>query len=213
MTQSIALDALQVPENGISSQETGAKKQEREKKGEKKREKHRCEKNINQLPPTGTPTCNLSVGKHKALIISVIFVLIIVIGLVIVAIKLLPCSQCVCPDEWIGFRDHCYYFSNHERDWNSSRNYCLAEHADLTVIDDTTDVMDFLRQRKGTSDHWIGLEMKENPVGKWVNGITFNQSFQVSGNEACAYLSDDGVATARCYTERKFICRKKKNTR
>jgi len=28
-------------------------------------------------------------------------------------------------------------------------------------------------------------------------------------NEICFYLNEDGVATARCYTERKWICRKK----
>ncbi|XP_035875252.1 C-type lectin domain family 2 member B [Phyllostomus discolor] len=73
--------------------------------------------------------------------------------------------------------------------------------------------MGFLRQFKGTSDHWIGLEMEGNQKGKWVNGTTLNKSFIVSGNETCAYLNDVGVATARCYTERKFICRKEKGTR
>ncbi|XP_054446807.1 C-type lectin domain family 2 member B, partial [Pteronotus mesoamericanus] len=115
-------------------------------------------------------------------------------------------TQYFCPDGWIGFQNNCYYFSTQENNWNSSRHNCSTLHADLTVID-TTEVMDFLRAHKCTSDRWIGLEMKGNQTGKWVNGSIFNQLFEVRGSEKCAYLSDDGVATARCYNERKFICR------
>ncbi|KAM7116624.1 C-type lectin domain family 2 member B isoform 2-T2 [Molossus nigricans] len=122
-----------------------------------------------------------------------------------------PSTWYFCPDGWIGLKNNCYYFSKKEIDWNSSRNNCLTRQADLTVID-TTEEMEFLRQHKCTSDLWIGLEMTENQKGKWVNGNVFNNSFDVRGNEKCAYLSDDGVATARCYTERKWVCRSKKNT-
>ncbi|XP_036924279.1 C-type lectin domain family 2 member B [Sturnira hondurensis] len=212
MTQSIALDDFPVPKNA-NSQETGEEKQEREK--------HRHEKNINQLPPTGTTIrdriCNLSWDKYKTLVIGllVLILLVLIIICVYTANKVHQsiqccCCQCCCPDGWIGFQDYCYYFSDDEKNWTSSRNHCIAEHADLAVID-TTHMMDFLRQHKHTSDHWIGLKMKENQMGKWVNGAIFNQLFKVSGNETCAYLGDDGVATARCYTGRKFICRKKKH--
>ncbi|XP_037023724.2 C-type lectin domain family 2 member B isoform X1 [Artibeus jamaicensis] len=213
MTQSIALDAPRVPENAINSQDTGAKEQEIEKE----REKHQPEENSSQLPPTGTTardrTCNLSCDKFKALSGLVVVLLSIIIGLVTTLIVPHKSSQYCCPDEWIGFQDYCYYFSNHERNWTSSRNYCNAKHADLTVINNTTGTMDFLRQHKCTSDHWIGLKMEGKQMGKWVNGAIFNQLFEVSGNETCAYLSDDGVATARCYTERKFICRKERNSK
>ncbi|XP_024899130.1 C-type lectin domain family 2 member B [Pteropus alecto] len=117
-----------------------------------------------------------------------------------------------CQDGWIGFQNNCYYFSKQEGDWNSSRYNCSIQHADLTVIN-TIEEMNFLRQHKCTSDHWIGLHMTESQMGKWINGIIFNNWFDVRGNEKCAYLSDDGAATARCYTERKWICRGKKGTR
>ncbi|XP_058414808.1 C-type lectin domain family 2 member B [Diceros bicornis minor] len=115
-------------------------------------------------------------------------------------------SQYFCPNDWIGFRDKCYYFSKEERDWDSSKYNCSTQQADLTVIDNIEE-MHFLKHYKCTSDHWIGLEMRENQR-KWVNGTTFNNWFHVRGNETCAYLNDDGVATARCYAERKWICRK-----
>ncbi|XP_037702946.1 C-type lectin domain family 2 member B isoform X2 [Choloepus didactylus] len=115
--------------------------------------------------------------------------------------------QCFCPEDWIGFRKNCYFFSKEERDWNSSRSSCTHEHALLIIIDSMKE-MDFLMRHKGSSDHWIGLTMTGNQMGKWVNGAMFIKWFNVSGNEECAYLNDGGVASARCYTERKWICRK-----
>ncbi|KAF5912446.1 hypothetical protein HPG69_004116, partial [Diceros bicornis minor] len=81
-------------------------------------------------------------------------------------------SQYFCPNDWIGFRDKCYYFSKEERDWDSSKYNCSTQQADLTVIDNIEE-MHFLKHYKCTSDHWIGLEMRENQR-KWVNGTTFN---------------------------------------
>ncbi|XP_077026105.1 C-type lectin domain family 2 member B isoform X2 [Tamandua tetradactyla] len=79
-----------------------------------------------------------------------------------------------CPDDWIGFHNNCYFFSKEERDWNSSRCSCTSEHADLTIID-TMKEINFLIRHKGSSDHWIGLTMTGNQIGKWVNGATLNK--------------------------------------
>ncbi|XP_027632358.1 C-type lectin domain family 2 member B isoform X4 [Tupaia chinensis] len=117
-----------------------------------------------------------------------------------------PC-QCLCPVDWVNFQNKCYYFSKEERDWNSSRSNCSTHRVDLTTID-TEEEMRFLSGYKGSYDHWIGLKMTGDQSGQWVNGTKFNKWFAVKGNEECAYLNDDGAATARCYTERRWICRK-----
>ncbi|XP_044612164.1 C-type lectin domain family 2 member B [Equus asinus] len=147
--------------------------------------------------------------KDKCILIFIGLVLGIVLTILYFSICLKGTeTQHFCPHDWIGFQDKCYYFSKEEGDWNSSRYNCSTQHTDLTMID-TVEEMHFLRRHKCTSDHWIGLEMTENQIRKWVNGTVFNKWFTVRGNEKCAYLNDDGVATARCYTERKWICRKK----
>ncbi|XP_066109249.1 C-type lectin domain family 2 member B [Saccopteryx bilineata] len=156
-----------------------------------------------------TDSENNGIDKCKMSIILITLSELIVL-LVLLVIQPSPTQYC-CPDYWIGFQNNCYNFSKDEGDWNSSRKNCLTQHADLTVID-TKEEMDFLKLHKYNSDHWIGLQMTENQTGKWVNGNIFNKWFTVKGNEKCTYLSDDGTATARCYTERKWICRKKKNT-
>ncbi|XP_045443699.1 C-type lectin domain family 2 member B [Pipistrellus kuhlii] len=141
--------------------------------------------------------------------VSTIVLVVIIVVIICVIPRVWPSTQSFCPDGWIGFQKNCYYFSKQEEDWNSSKHQCFTQHADLTVID-TKEEMNFLRQQKCIHDLWIGLEMTENQSGKWVNGRIFNKRFDVRGNGKCAYLSDDGVATARCYTERKWICRKEK---
>ncbi|XP_049738380.1 C-type lectin domain family 2 member B [Elephas maximus indicus] len=115
--------------------------------------------------------------------------------------------QYFCPDNWIGYKNRCYYFSEEEGDWHASSYNCSALGSTLTAID-TTEEMNFLMRYKCSTDHWIGLTRKENQIGEWVNGTIFNIWFLVKGTERCAYLSDDSVATARCYTERKWICKK-----
>ncbi|XP_004779773.1 C-type lectin domain family 2 member B-like isoform X2 [Mustela lutreola] len=145
----------------------------------------------------------------KILICILLAISFTVINIVITGIGLVcKNTQDSCPDDWIGFQKKCYYFSKEEQDWNSSRHNCVTQHADLTMID-TDEEMGFLKRYKCTSDHWIGLEMTENQTGRWVKGTIFNKRFPVRGSEKCAYLDDNGAATARCYTERKWICRRK----
>ncbi|XP_047643529.1 C-type lectin domain family 2 member B isoform X2 [Phacochoerus africanus] len=108
-------------------------------------------------------------------------------------------------DNWIGFQDKCYYFSKEEKNWSSSRDSCLSENADLVLIS-TPEEMQFLKRYKCTSDHWIhpGSQTKQ-----WTEIIVPNHWLNTKENEECPYLNEDSIATARCYTERKWICEKK----
>ncbi|XP_040091095.1 C-type lectin domain family 2 member B-like isoform X1 [Oryx dammah] len=117
-------------------------------------------------------------------------------------------AQYFCPDNWIGFQDKCYYFSEEEEDWDSSRYNCLSQNASLVMIA-TTKEKRFLKRFKCTSDHWIWQDMTEHLTGQWVDENIHNKGINMTENEICFYLNEDGVATARCYTERKWICRKK----
>ncbi|XP_003265515.1 C-type lectin domain family 2 member B [Nomascus leucogenys] len=146
--------------------------------------------------------------KHKKCVIIGVTLIIITNIITVNIVKLTQDSQSLCPYDWIGFQNKCYYFSKEEGDWNSSKYSCSTQHADLTIIDNIEE-MNFLRRYKCSSDHWIGLKMAKNRTGQWVDGATFTKSFGMRGSEGCAYLSEDGAATARCYTERKWICRKK----
>ncbi|XP_040091096.1 C-type lectin domain family 2 member B-like isoform X2 [Oryx dammah] len=87
-------------------------------------------------------------------------------------------AQYFCPDNWIGFQDKCYYFSEEEEDWDSSRYNCLSQNASLVMIA-TTKEKRFLKRFKCTSDHWIWQDMTEHLTGQWVDENIHNKGFML----------------------------------
>ncbi|XP_027690160.2 C-type lectin domain family 2 member D [Chelonia mydas] len=110
-----------------------------------------------------------------------------------------------CPDGWVGYRRHCYFFSEDERNWTASQNYCSSHSASLAGIDSGLE-MTFLLRYKGSVYHWIGLRREPSQLWKWPNGTEFDNRFEVRGGGDCAYLNDIGVSTSSCETEKNWIC-------
>ncbi|XP_006901816.1 PREDICTED: C-type lectin domain family 2 member F-like [Elephantulus edwardii] len=114
----------------------------------------------------------------------------------------------VCPEHWIGFRNKCYYFSEATRNWTSSQIFCSSVEARLAQFE-TVEELNFLKRYKGPSDHWIGLSRESSyGIWKWTDGNEHNSSFTIRGGGECAYLNDNGISSARNYTDRKWICNK-----
>ncbi|KFV12659.1 C-type lectin domain family 2 member E, partial [Pterocles gutturalis] len=78
-----------------------------------------------------------------------------------------PCFR--CPFDWIGYRGKCYYFSEAERNWTSSRDNCSALGASLAVLDGVEDLT-FVMRYNGIAEHWVGLSREdEEQPWTWVN--------------------------------------------
>ncbi|XP_067408138.1 C-type lectin domain family 2 member B-like [Emydura macquarii macquarii] len=159
---------------------------------------------------------NHSSSKAIAAVIVLCFIIIIIIittalttGLAVVSSRTLefPLSEPCCPDDWVGYRGKCYYFSEAEGTWDSSQNHCSSLNASLAEIDTLQDLA-FLLRYKGSVYHWIGLWREEGQPWKWVNGTEFNSMFEVRGGGTCAYLNDVAVNPSRCQTEKKWVCSK-----
>ncbi|XP_077781330.1 early activation antigen CD69-like [Podarcis muralis] len=116
-------------------------------------------------------------------------------------------TEC-CPDGWIGYQRKCYYFSDSDRNWTYSQNYCASFDASLVVID-SQEEMSFLRRYKGPADHWIGLQkMNDQESWKWIDGTIFNNWFEIRGGGTCAYINLHGVASSSRLSEEPWICSK-----
>uniref|UniRef100_A0A670ISG2 C-type lectin domain-containing protein n=1 Tax=Podarcis muralis TaxID=64176 RepID=A0A670ISG2_PODMU len=116
-------------------------------------------------------------------------------------------TEC-CPDGWIGYQRKCYYFSDSDRNWTYSQNYCASFDASLVVIDSQEEMI-FLRRYKGPADHWIGLQrMDDQGPWKWINGTIFNKSFEIRGGGTGAYLNHQGVASGTSGNDERWICSK-----
>ncbi|XP_053234658.1 C-type lectin domain family 2 member D-like isoform X2 [Podarcis raffonei] len=116
-------------------------------------------------------------------------------------------TEC-CPDGWIGYQRKCYYFSDSDRNWTSSQNYCASFNASLVVID-SQEEMSFLRRYKGPADHWIGLQkMNDQGPWKWIDGSIFNNGFEIRGGGESAYINRQGVASSSRLSKERWICSK-----
>uniref|UniRef100_A0A8D0GKI7 C-type lectin domain-containing protein n=1 Tax=Sphenodon punctatus TaxID=8508 RepID=A0A8D0GKI7_SPHPU len=117
-----------------------------------------------------------------------------------------PPASC-CPDDWIGYRGKCYYFSKQEKSWDPSQSVCSFFNASLAEID-SHEAMAFLMRYKGLPDHWIGLRREPEQPWRWTDGSEFNSLFEVRGKGDCAYLNEKAASATRCSTPKNWICSK-----
>ncbi|XP_040515751.1 C-type lectin domain family 2 member D isoform X3 [Gallus gallus] len=112
----------------------------------------------------------------------------------------------VCPNTSIGFQGKCYYFSDTESDWNSSREHCHRLGASLATIE-TVEEMEFMLRYRGPANCWIGLHRAEGAEHwTWADGSTFTNWFELRGRGQCAYLNGDGISSALCHNEKFWVC-------
>ncbi|XP_051011403.1 C-type lectin domain family 2 member D11-like isoform X1 [Acomys russatus] len=114
----------------------------------------------------------------------------------------------VCPRDWIGFGNKCFYFSEYTSNWTFSQDSCMAQEAQLARFDNMEE-LNFLRRYKGTFDYWIGLhrESLEDPW-TWTDSTKYNNLLPIRGVEEHAYLNDNGISSGRDYVHRGWICSK-----
>ncbi|NWU54706.1 CLC2H protein, partial [Dromas ardeola] len=60
-----------------------------------------------------------------------------------------------CPEEWIGYRNVCYYLSRDKGSWEWSQEQCLSRGASLAMPRREGEL--FLWRLKGNADYWLGL--------------------------------------------------------
>ncbi|XP_075838763.1 C-type lectin domain family 2 member E-like [Microtus pennsylvanicus] len=113
-----------------------------------------------------------------------------------------------CPNDWIGFGNKCFYFSEDVRNWTFSQTYCMALEAHLALFD-SLEELNFLKRYKGTSDYWIGLHRKSpDHPWTWTDNTEYNNLVLTQGSREYAYLNDSGISSAKDYTPKKWICSK-----
>ncbi|CAM4440702.1 killer cell lectin-like receptor subfamily G member 1 isoform X2 [Caretta caretta] len=135
-----------------------------------------------------------------------IFCLVLLGVSVALAIKYHSCLG--CPDQWVQYRDSCYYFSKEKKDWNSSWNFCSAQDSGLLVISDNREKNLFLGIH--AEEHWIGLTNFNGSGWAWEDGSTFND-IKVTSNspvQHCAVLLKDALHASSCAVPFLCICEK-----
>ncbi|XP_041492168.1 C-type lectin domain family 2 member E-like [Microtus oregoni] len=118
-----------------------------------------------------------------------------------------PCFA-TCPNDWIGLGSKCFYFSEVERNWTLSQNYCMAHEAQLAGFE-TLEELNFLKTYAWKFQYWIGLhrESLQHPW-KWTNSTEYNNLEPVLGDDNWAILSMKEISSNKSFVEKYCICSK-----
>ncbi|XP_058511995.1 killer cell lectin-like receptor subfamily G member 1 [Ochotona princeps] len=111
-----------------------------------------------------------------------------------------------CPDYWMRYGNHCYYFSEKKKDWNSSMRLCLAEGSHLIVLADNQE-MRLLTGFLCEDFHWVGL--RKDHGWRWEDGSVLNSSRIHSNSmvQACGSVNIHGFQASSCEVPLRWICK------
>ncbi|XP_064898411.1 C-type lectin domain family 2 member D11-like isoform X3 [Columba livia] len=102
-----------------------------------------------------------------------------------------------CPDDWVGYRNVCYYLSSTEQEgsWEWSQERCSLLGASLAVLEREWET-EFLSRLRGNIDYWLGLRRRDGRL-QWVNGSSFNRTYLVydQASPKLSYEREDGERT------------------
>nr|XP_028576961.1 C-type lectin domain family 17, member A-like [Podarcis muralis] len=123
-----------------------------------------------------------------------------------------------CPENWVLFEKHCYFFSTSKGPWLAAKQSCVKEGAHLVVINIQAEQSFLVKQLAGQQVFWIGLSdtVKEGEW-RWVDGTPLSISFWGPGEpnnalqgEDCATLLFNGKWNdAACHGNEYWICEQK----
>ncbi|OPJ69212.1 hypothetical protein AV530_012318 [Patagioenas fasciata monilis] len=119
------------------------------------------------------------------------------------------CSCPHCPEQWVTYRESCYFFSQEKKDWNSSQESCWAQGAHLLVISNTSEIAGLLPE----DAHQISLIGLQNRTG---SGWTWEDGSKLSGQKVlsntlvqkCAVLLEGAIHASSCEVFAPRICEK-----
>ncbi|XP_003926726.1 killer cell lectin-like receptor subfamily G member 1 [Saimiri boliviensis] len=112
-----------------------------------------------------------------------------------------------CPDLWMRYGNHCYYFSVEKKDWNSSLQFCLARDSQLLIITSNED-MSLVQGFLSEAFWWIGL--RNNSGWRWEDGSPLNFS-RISFNslvQTCGAINKDLLQASSCEVLLQWVCKK-----
>ncbi|XP_012734656.3 C-type lectin domain family 4 member M [Fundulus heteroclitus] len=129
-------------------------------------------------------------------------------------------NELLCPTHWRVFEAKCYFVSTAKKNWTESRRACIAEGADLLIIN-SDEEQKFANGMLGKEQNaWIGLtDSLTEGVWTWVDGTPVTTTYwgtgqpnSHGGDQDCGELvqtelnggwNDDG-----CFAQQLWICEK-----
>ncbi|XP_023397932.2 natural killer cells antigen CD94-like isoform X5 [Loxodonta africana] len=117
---------------------------------------------------------------------------------------------CPCQEKWIGYRCNCYFFSNEEKTWAESRDFCASHNSSLLQLESKDE---FSFRISGGRYYWIGLTYNERRgAWLWEDGSALSRdlfpSFPPLNPQNCTVYKPRGtIVDQECKNKYGFICK------
>ncbi|XP_077309937.1 C-type lectin domain family 2 member B-like [Lithobates pipiens] len=165
--------------------------------------------------------------RYKKVPLIPVLVILVLLILAIVAAAVLRSEEtpttgkekCVykyaeCMEDWIHYKDKCYYLSKDIDTWNNSQNFCQFYNSSLVIIDSEKE-LGVLNHYRCDVNYWIGLSRVENGW-VWTNKTPYSETiFKIErleitpGHSEHVFLNHEGVKSGSGEDLNKWICYKK----
>nr|XP_023398354.1 natural killer cells antigen CD94-like isoform X4 [Loxodonta africana] len=124
-------------------------------------------------------------------------------------ILLKNCSGCCpCQEKWIGYRCNCYFFSNEEKTWAESRDFCASHNSSLLQLESKDE---FSFRISDGRHYWIGLIYYNERRGAWLweDGSALSRDlfplFPPLNQQNCMLYDSDSILDEDCAEKHGFI--------
>nr|XP_023397924.1 natural killer cells antigen CD94-like isoform X1 [Loxodonta africana]XP_023397925.1 natural killer cells antigen CD94-like isoform X2 [Loxodonta africana] len=119
------------------------------------------------------------------------------------------CGCCPCKEKWIGYRCNCYFFSNEEKTWAESRDFCASHNSSLLRLESKDE---FNSRISDDRYYWIGLTYNERRgAWLWEDGSALSRDlfplFSPLNPQNCILYDSDTIWDEDCGKKHGFICK------
>ncbi|XP_049738418.1 natural killer cells antigen CD94-like [Elephas maximus indicus] len=114
-----------------------------------------------------------------------------------------------CQEKWIGYQCNCYFFSNEEKTWAESRDFCASQNSTLLQLESKNELRFWI---SSGLYYWIGLTYNEKRgAWLWEDGSAPSRDLypfvQILNPQSCLLYNSDTILDEDCEKTYGFICK------
>ncbi|XP_059384568.1 asialoglycoprotein receptor 1 [Carassius carassius] len=130
-------------------------------------------------------------------------------------------QELCCPDGWMLFSTHCYFFSDDGMPWDAAKDECMKKRSELLVLKSRQE-KSFVVSKTRPLFYWLGLTDAHTGEWEWLDGTPFTiirsewmpgqpddwKAHGLGGGEDCAHFHHDGrYNDDHCSRLYRYVCK------
>uniref|UniRef100_A0A672PWY4 Asialoglycoprotein receptor 1-like n=2 Tax=Sinocyclocheilus grahami TaxID=75366 RepID=A0A672PWY4_SINGR len=130
-------------------------------------------------------------------------------------------EELCCPDGWLLFSSHCYFFSDDGMPWDAARDECKKKRSELLVLKSKQE-KSFVASKTRPLFYWLGLTDAHTGEWEWLDGTPYTiirsewmpgqpddwTAHGLGGGEDCAHFHHDGrYNDDHCSRRYRYVCK------